>query len=88
MVGAGHPPGGLGLPCFLPVQMLHFFLKAFCFRCCLSGERVENLGHQNSYLPDGAELTREVGGKLIAGCSLEGVRKTQPFNWAGEEGQL
>lgn len=35
-------------------------------RCYLSGEGVGNLGHQDFYLPDGAELTREVGGKLIA----------------------
>lgn len=38
----------------------------FSQKCYLSGEGVENLGHQESCLPDGAELTREVGGKLIA----------------------
>lgn len=66
---------------FFCPEAFFFFLGATC-----------QVGHLDSYLPDGAELTRkgeEIDCSADSGRSFsKGVRQTPSLNWAGRAGQL
>lgn len=79
-----------GLLHFLAVQMPQFFLSRGIFFFFLGATC--QVGHLDSYLPDGAELTRkgeEIDCSADSGRSFsKGVRQTPSLNWAGRAGQL